>query len=118
MLTEFDFSSPVANPAVCPVMEMVTTAETLKTQLDVYVSGLPVPRSDQIHWYRPNGVEIQDGDASIQFTNDHKRLILGNVKLSDAGTYEVEVVLSGSVTLRAQTGIDLNIEGIIEGYVM
>ena len=94
-------------------MDMVTTTETLATQLDVYVSGYPVPRSDQIHWYRPNGVEIQEDDENVQFANSRKRLILSNIKLSDAGTYDVEVAvpLIGTAFLRAQTGIDLIVEG-------
>ena len=98
---------------MCPVVDMVTTTETLATQLDVYVSGYPVPRSDQIHWYRPNGVEIQEDNENVQFANSRKRLILSNIKLSDAGTYDVEVAvpLIGTVALRARTGIDLIVEG-------
>ena len=94
-------------------MDMVTTTETLATHLDVYVSGYPVPRSDQIHWYRPNGVEIQEDDENVQFANSRKRLILSNIKLSDAGTYDVEVAvpLIGTAALRAWTGIDLIVEG-------
>ena len=65
------------------------------------------------HWYRPNGLEIQEDDESVQFANSHKRLILSNIKLSDAGTYDVEVAvpLIGTVALRARTGIDLIVEG-------
>ena len=91
---------------------MVTTTETLAAQLDVYVSGYPVPRSDQIHWYRPNGVETQEDDENIQFANSRKRLILSNIKLSDAGTYDVKVaVLVNNSIQMAQTGIDVIVEG-------
>ena len=93
-------------------MDMITIAENQETHLEVYVSGYPVPRSDQIHWYRPNGVEIQEDDESVQFANRRKRLILSNIKLSDAGTYDVEVaVLVNNSVQMAQTGVDVIVEG-------
>ena len=94
-------------------MDMITIAENQETHLDVYVSGYPVPRGDQIHWYRPNGVEIQEDEVNIRFNNSRKRLILSNIKLSDAGTYDVEVavLVTGSFAQMAQTGIDVIVEG-------
>ena len=57
--------------------------------------------------------EILDSDASVQFANIRKTLILSNVQPSDSGTYlaEVAIPIIGSFFSRARTSIDLVVFG-------
>lgn len=101
------------NPAICPVEQMYSTSEGLAVQLEVYVSGYPQIRGDQITWYRPDMTEILDSDANVQFANIRKTLILNNVLPSDSGSYSAEVAIPivGVFFSRARTTIDLEVYG-------
>ena len=58
--------------------------------LQVYVSGYPLVTSNQIHWYRPNGTEILEGQAS--FEDGRRTIVLSEVQSIDEGLYRCEVI--------------------------
>ena len=75
--------------------------------LRVQVSGYLLVTSNEIHWYRPNGSEIQEGEAV--FEDEKRSLVINNVQLSDAGIYLCVVRIQyGS----SQTTIELEVNGI------
>ena len=104
------FSSTV-NPAIMAAEETVGVLQGLTVELEVYVSGYPIPSSSQIMWYNPRGGEILDGDAGVQFQDGHRRLILSNVETQQAGLYECTVILSHDPYMGAMTYIQLDVYG-------
>ena len=86
---------------VLRIMEGTTAA------LQVYVSGYPLITSSQIHWYRPNGTEIVEGQAS--FEDGRRTIVLSEVQSIDEGLYRCEVTTSyGS----SSTSIQLDVYGM------
>ena len=104
------FSSTV-NPAIMAAEETVGVLQGLTVELEVYVSGYPIPSSSQIMWYNPRGGEILDGDAGVQFQDGRRRLILSNVETQQAGLYECTVILSHDPYMGAMTYIQLDVYG-------
>ena len=94
-----------------PAEGTVGVLQGLTVELEVYVSGYPVPSSSQITWYYPRGGEISDGDAGVQFQDGHKRLILSDVETEQAGLYECTVVVSLDPYMGAETYIQLDVYG-------
>ena len=91
--------------------ETVGVLQGLSVELEVYVSGYPIPSSSQITWYYPRGGEISDGDNGVQFQDGRRRLILSNVETEQAGLYECTIILSHDPYMGAETSIQLDVYG-------
>ena len=102
---------PAVNPALMAAEEVVGTVQGLTVELEVYVSGYPMPTSSQIGWYSPDLSEISDTDPGVVFTDGKRRLILFSVQPQQAGVYECEVVVSVSPYMGAVTSILLKVYG-------
>ena len=83
----------------------------LTAELEVYVSGYPVPTESSMYWYRPDRSEIMSSDQGVSFQDSGRRMILSNVQASQTGLYECEVVISSSPYMGASTTIQLNVYG-------
>ena len=103
--------SSVVNPAIMAAEETVGVLQGLTVELEVYVSGYPVPSSSQITWYNPRGDEISGIDAGVQFQDGRRRLILSDVETEQAGLYECTVVISPIPYMGAETYIQLDVYG-------
>ena len=79
---------PAVNPAIMAAEKVVGTVQGLTVELEVYVSGYPMPTSSQIGWHRPDVSEILDTDPGVVFQGGRRRLILFNVQPQLAGVYE------------------------------
>ena len=102
---------PAVNPAIMAAEEVVDTVQGLTVELEVYVSGYPMPTSSQITWYRPDLSEILDRDPGVAFQDGRRRLMLSNVQPQQAGVYECEVIVSLSPYMGAVTSILLKVYG-------
>ena len=91
--------------------ETVEVVQGLTAELEVYVSGYPVPDESQINWYCPDDSEIVSSDQGVSFQDGGRRMILSNVQASQAGLYECEVVINLSPFMGASTTIQLNVYG-------
>ena len=89
MLLIYSFAD---NPAILPVNRVLRIMENSIATLRVYVSGYPLVTSSQIHWYRPNGTEILEGQAL--FEDGRRTLVLSEVQSTDEGMYRCEVTTS------------------------
>ena len=99
--------------------ETVEVVQGLTAELEVYVSGYPVPTESHMYWYRPDRSEITSTDQGVSFQNSGRRMILSNVQLSQAGLYECEVVISTSPYMGTLTTIQLNVYGeYVHEYIM
>lgn len=102
----------VDNPAVMPVRNVVITQEGRQTQMEVYVSGYPLPTGNLIQWFRPNDEEIFENEPNVMFVNSRKTLVLTNIQLADFGMYRVKVSLGlGLFPFTRSTGIFLDVQG-------
>ena len=93
-----------------PAEGTVGVLQGLTVELEVYVSGNPMPTSSQITWYRPDQSEISS-DTGVVFQDGGRRLILSNVQPHQGGVYECEVVVSFSPYMGAMTSILLEVYG-------
>ena len=91
--------------------ETVGVVQGLTVELEVYVSGYPVPTSSQITWYNPDGSELADATAGVDLQEGGRRLILSNVQTQQAGQYECTVILSSDPYMGATAYIQLNVYG-------
>ena len=94
--------------------ESVGVVQGSTIELEVYVSGYPLPTSQHIMWYRPEGFEVTDADEGAEFQEGRRRLVLSNIQPQQAGLYSCTVVLSRSPYSGASTEIRLDIYGIIQ----
>ena len=55
----------------------------------MYVSGIPDPSSTAITWFKlgPGGTMTELREPTVNFSSDHRTLLLTNVQDSDGGTY-------------------------------
>ena len=55
----------------------------------MYVSGFPDPNSTDITWFKvgPGGIKTELKEPTVNFSSDHRTLLLTNVQESDGGTY-------------------------------
>ena len=87
----------------------------LTAELEVYVSGYPVPAEHHMSWYRISSdgskSEIMSSDQGVSFQDSSRRMILSNVQASQAGLYECHVDISFAPPMYASTGILLNVFG-------
>lgn len=95
------------NPAILPMNRVLRTMEGTAATLRVYVSGYPLVTSNQIHWYRPNGTEILEGQA--RFEDGRRTMILTEVQSTDGGLYRCEVTTSHG---NCSTSIQLDVYGM------
>ena len=105
------------NPAIMAAEETIGVVQGLSVELEVYVSGYPVPTSSQITWYYPNDTRISDTDTGVGFQDGGRRLILSNVQTQQAGLYDCTVVLSLAPYMGAMTSIQLNVYGKKNNHV-
>ena len=99
------------NPAIMAAEETVGVVESLTVELEVYVSGYPIPTSSHMTWYYPNGNEISAMDTGVEFQDSGRRLILSNAQPEQAGLYDCTIVLSLVPYMGATTSIQLNVYG-------
>ena len=79
-----------ANPVIQAVSDVVTIEAGSSGQLKVYVSGIPDPTSTDIAWFKvgPGGNTTELKELTVNFSSDHRTLLLTNVQDSDGGTYK------------------------------
>ena len=55
----------------------------------MYASGIPDPASTGITWFKvgPGGNITELKEPTVNFSSDHRTLLLSNVQESDGGTY-------------------------------
>ena len=55
----------------------------------MYVSGIPDPSSTAITWFKldPGGTMTELKEPTVNFSSDHRTLLLTNVQDSNGGTY-------------------------------
>ena len=111
ILIDYFFSNFTVNPAIMAAMDTVGVIQGLTVQLEVYVSGYPVPTSSHITWYRPDETIISDTDTGVVFQDSKRRLILSIVQPQQAGSYECEVAISIFPYMGALTSIQLKVYG-------
>ena len=104
--TVFSLSSNTVNPAILAVEKSVSVLQGSTAELEVHVSGYPIPTNSQITWYYPNDNVVLDTDTGVEFQDGGRKLKLSNVQPQQAGLYDCEVVLSH---MNAITTIELNI---------
>eukprot|EP00731_Ephydatia_muelleri_P018135 Em0011g175a len=80
-------------------------------QLKVYVSGFPDPTSADIAWFKvgpgENTTELKE--PTVNFSSDHRTLLLTNVQDSDGGTYKCIVTQSFPLNLSSSAIMQLAI---------
>ena len=78
-----------ANPAIQAVSDVVNIEAGSSGQLKVYVSGIPDPSSTAITWFKlgPGGTMTELKEPTVNFSSDHRTLLLTNVQDSNGGTY-------------------------------
>ena len=102
-----------ANPAIQAVSDVVTIEAGSSGQLKVYISGVPNPTSTDIAWYKvgPGGIKTEIKEPTVNFSSDHRTLLLTNVQESNGGTYMCIVTQSFSPYPSANVIIQLAING-------
>lgn len=90
--------------------ETVGVVQGLTVELEVFVSGYPVPTTSHIAWYY-NGTELLDTDTGVELQDNDRRLILSNVQPEQEGLYNCEVILSLAPYMGAMISIQLNVYG-------
>ena len=94
------------------VKKRVEVLQAQSAELEVYISGYPIPTGSQITWYHPNqSVIIESIEAGVKFQKDHKRLILSNIQPEQAGLYSCQVEVSIDPYLGAIAEIHLQVFG-------
>ena len=91
--------------------ETVSVIQGLTVELEVYVSGFPLPTESNITWLYPDGTIVMNSDFEVQLQGGGRRLILSNVQPARAGTYQCYVVNSLSPYMGASTSIQLDVYG-------
>ena len=78
------------------VSDVVTIEAGSSGQLKVYVSGVPDPVSTDIIRFKegPGGNTTELKEPTVNFSSDHRTLILTDVQERDGGTYICSVKLS------------------------
>ena len=102
-----------ANPVIQAVSDVVTIEAGSSGQLKVYVSGIPDPTSTDIAWFKvgPGGNTTELKVPTVNFSSDHRTLLLTNIQDSDGGTYMCIVTQRFSPYLSANVIIQLAING-------
>ena len=79
----------------------------------MYVSGFPDPTSTDIAWFKvgPGGNTTELKEPTVNFSSDHRTLLLTNVQDSDGGTYKCIVTQSFNPYPSANVIIQLAING-------
>ena len=92
------------------VEERVQGVQGQRVELEVYVSGYPVPTQSNITWRRPDSSVITSDDPGVTFQNGGRQLILASA--TQAGMYECSVDISRSTEpASASVSIQLDING-------
>ena len=75
----------------------------------MYVSGIPDPSSTDITWFKlgPGGTKTELREPTVNFSSDHRTLLLTNVQDSDGGTYMSNVTQNISLYPSASVFITL-----------
>ena len=95
----------IDNPAIIPVSKLLQVMFGSNVTMKVQVSGYPLVASNEVHWYRPNGSEIQEGEAV--FEDEKRSLAINNVQFSDAGVY-LCVIRTGYGSNQATIELEVN----------
>ena len=108
MLLFLSYTSPTANPAILAAKETVSIPEGGTVELEVYLSGYPVPTESNITWWYPNGSTILNTDFGVMFQGEGRKLILSNVESEQSGSYQCSVITSTSPYMGTTTSIQLD----------
>ena len=95
------------NPAIMALKEIMEVLQGSSVELEVYVSGYPIPTELDITWKGPDFREISDSDDRVDFHDGHRRVTLSNIELCQAGLYTVKVSLPLQSERVARTEIHL-----------
>ena len=60
--------------------EAVVVTQDQSVELEMYVSGYPIPTGSHITWYHPMEHEIVEYHSGVEFQDNKRRLILLNVQ--------------------------------------
>ena len=104
-----DCPTHVVNPAVMAAEKLINVVQGSTAELEVYISGYPIPTSSHITWYYPNNSEIIAMDAGVEFQDGGRRVILSNVHPHQAGLYRCDVILNTAPYMGATSIIQLNV---------
>ena len=79
----------------------------------MYVSGVPDPTSADITWYKvgPGGIKTELKEPTVNFSSDHRTLLLTNVNESDGGTYLCNVNPAGGLTANVTIHMNVMLSG-------
>ncbi|KAL5487273.1 hypothetical protein EMCRGX_G019853 [Ephydatia muelleri] len=110
-----------ANPAIQAVSDVVTIEAGSSGQLKVYISGVPNPTSTDISWFKvgPGGIKTELKEPTVNFSSDHRTLLLTNVQESNGGTYNCVVTTSGTTafsTIHLDVSSKPALQGNAPGY--
>ena len=75
----------------------------------MYVSGVPDPTSTSITWFKvgPGGNKTELKEPTVNFSSDHRTLLLSNVQDSDGGVYGCAVSLPSHPTVNVTMYINI-----------
>ena len=98
-----------ANPAIQAVSDVVTIEAGSSGQLKVYISGVPNPTSTDIAWFKvgPGGIKTEIKEPTVNFSSDHRTLLLSNIEPEDGGIYQC--IVSQSFLLYRSANVYINV---------
>ena len=98
-----------ANPAIQAVSDVITIKSGSSGQLKVYVSAIPDPTSADITWLKvgPGGSKTELKEPTVNFSSDHRTLLLNNIEPEDGGIYQC--IVSQSFLLYRSANVYINV---------
>ncbi|KAL5487276.1 hypothetical protein EMCRGX_G019858 [Ephydatia muelleri] len=98
-----------ANPAIQAVNDVVTIEAGSSGQLKVYVSAIPNPTSKDITWLKvgPGENTTELNTPTVNFSSDHRTLLLNNIEPEDGGIYKC--IVSQSFLLYRSANVYINV---------
>ena len=107
-----------ANPAIQAVSDVVTIEAGSSGQLKVYVSAIPDPTSADITWLKvgpgENTTELKE--PTVNFSSDHRILLLNNIEPEDGGMYQC--IVSRSFLQYRSANVYINVIVLFPGRYM
>ena len=79
----------------------------------MYASGIPDPASTYITWFKvgPGGNTTELKEPTVNFSSDHRTLLLSNVQESNGGTYICTVSSAGPLTANVTIYMNVILSG-------
>ena len=75
----------------------------------MYISGIPNPTSTDIAWFKvgPGGIKTELKEPTVNFSSDHRTLLLNNIEPEDGGIYQC--IVSRSFLLYRSANVYINV---------